>query len=923
MADGGMVQAFGEGGGPGIPSWPKKRKKFKSPGMGMDKYTPPLIGSGASAWFGGLLGGGGGNMIGYHSGGPVHPHPHPEPQAGLAPTPTSIFTKSEPEKQNFWHKLVFGSNTPNYVKDPKTGKMVEAIMRKNEIPFGPGNIIKGATFLSKILGGSGAASNKISLESSILDRFKKVVPADGIKINTKSAMEKLIEDVYPQGSSPYTLKKVLKLPPNVAGQYHREDLVDKYGLIQKGQTFEVPWDGTTGGTVIHEFAHHLDFADEHWSIQTLLETLKNSFTTDARLKLRSIYDESNVVLPGSGTTQIGANLMAIMDKFPEGPGLYRGITEGTATDKVAEMFNLLKNTNPKLSAKFGNPYKRGAGYVYNFDDMARYIDQHNGAWRSHGFPEGLIAAGKNMPDQVVERLKYYSEMMQKYGINPSMDILHPEWVALKKLAQQKRFHEGGLVGHKHKAILPQHLLDMTRTASMSNLAPHNMGMKKFVGGDPSRLAPHDMGMGKNSEDPYYHYNYRLPKFTDKQKPESLPKFALNQLKTLVDGKIPPLSAFSVLKNVIQRFESRETGAGVDTYVPESITGDGGTSPAYIHTPYYKAQKASGYGKLRPVYLDVKDYTSQGKEDRKRNLNSIYLAANELTKLTGVPFRVLKPENREEILAQVAYNPWTAPKVIPMQFLEGDALREERGGGLLEAGWWARNAGKITLPRAKQSDTWMGWNPFSTAGGKDVAMHEIIHSFQGHLDGNESCPMCSTTEYSWLDRHLGGAQGNHSLNPFNIMNMYGLMGGGVSNTDIESIRKAMGYYQYKTDLTPEEIKLIERKIQVSKGSRFANGGLAQNLSNSLLTNLGVPMFENGINMVPANMLALLHKNEAVVPANMNPFNPNASAAVSGSVYNISVELNGTNVTAQDVATQIHKEMRLKEMAAGVNRRVGNQ
>jgi hypothetical protein len=91
---------------------------------------------------------------------------------------------------------------------------------------------------------------------------------------------------------------------------------------------------------------------------------------------------------------------------------------------------------------------------------------------------------------------------------------------------------------------------------------------------------------------------------------------------------------------------------------------------------------------------------------------------------------------------------------------------------------------------------------------------------------------------------------------------------------------------------------------------ANGGFAN-----------IPKFENGINMVPANMLAMLHKDEAVIPANMNPFNPNATAAASGSVYNINVELNGTNVTAQDVATQIHKEMRLKEMAAGVNRRVG--
>ena len=125
-----------------------------------------------------------------------------------------------------------------------------------------------------------------------------------------------------------------------------------------------------------------------------------------------------------------------------------------------------------------------------------------------------------------------------------------------------------------------------------------------------------------------------------------------------------------------------------------------------------------------------------------------------------------------------------------------------------------------------------------------------------------------------------------------------------------------------------ITMVEPKSKSYKTApiaipKFANGGLAQNFSNSALTNIGVPVFKNGINMVPANMLAMLHKNEAVVPANMNPFNPNASAAVSGSVYNISVELNGTNVTAQDVATQIHKEMRLKEMAAGVNRRVGNR
>ena len=49
---------------------------------------------------------------------------------------------------------------------------------------------------------------------------------------------------------------------------------------------------------------------------------------------------------------------------------------------------------------------------------------------------------------------------------------------------------------------------------------------------------------------------------------------------------------------------------------------------------------------------------------------------------------------------------------------------------------------------------------------------------------------------------------------------------------------------------------------------------------------IPKFENGINSVPVDMLAQLHKNEAVIPANMNPFNPNANnATMSGAVYNV--------------------------------------
>ena len=40
-------------------------------------------------------------------------------------------------------------------------------------------------------------------------------------------------------------------------------------------------------------------------------------------------------------------------------------------------------------------------------------------------------------------------------------------------------------------------------------------------------------------------------------------------------------------------------------------------------------------------------------------------------------------------------------------------------------------------------------------------------------------------------------------------------------------------------------------------------------------VNIPKFENGINVVPQDMLAMIHKNESVIPATMNPFNPEAA------------------------------------------------
>jgi TP901 family phage tail tape measure protein len=86
--------------------------------------------------------------------------------------------------------------------------------------------------------------------------------------------------------------------------------------------------------------------------------------------------------------------------------------------------------------------------------------------------------------------------------------------------------------------------------------------------------------------------------------------------------------------------------------------------------------------------------------------------------------------------------------------------------------------------------------------------------------------------------------------------------------------------------------------------YAQGGLVGDFK--------IPKFEDGINVVPANMLAMLHANEAVVPANMNPFNPNASnATMGGATYNITNNINGydgdlnqlSNIVTQKTITAI--------------------
>jgi TP901 family phage tail tape measure protein len=84
--------------------------------------------------------------------------------------------------------------------------------------------------------------------------------------------------------------------------------------------------------------------------------------------------------------------------------------------------------------------------------------------------------------------------------------------------------------------------------------------------------------------------------------------------------------------------------------------------------------------------------------------------------------------------------------------------------------------------------------------------------------------------------------------------------------------------------------------------------------------GVPMLDNINRMASGGMVK--YNVPKMSSGGRVRFNEGGLASSSSSMYNINVQLNGTNLTADDVAASIHKEMRLREMAAGVNRRVGS-
>jgi len=293
---------------------------------------------------------------------------------------------------------------------------------------------------------------------------------------------------------------------------------------------------------------------------------------------------------------------------------------------------------------------------------------------------------------------------------------------------------------------------------------------------------------------------------------SLSKFLLNQAKDLFGlGHTlgPLLNGPGVLRNLVQRFEQRDNVG--------KFQSDG--------------SKISKSKNSQTVYLSVKNLADDDNAAQKKdNLQSIYKAANKLTEMSGISFKVLKPGTENKVAGQT---------VIPINFISKKSMRSVDP---MAGGYTNSDLGSDIYLRSARANNFLS---LGRSGSIDVPIHEILHQIGARYNKDSESSI------------FGGAIKNHSKNPFNIM-FPGEMGlpQYVANKDLENIRDNFGYYAY-----------------------------TESLKNA------IPKFENGINSVPANMLAMLHKNEAVVPASMNPFNPNANNATMGATYNITNNING--------------------------------
>jgi len=94
----------------------------------------------------------------------------------------------------------------------------------------------------------------------------------------------------------------------------------------------------------------------------------------------------------------------------------------------------------------------------------------------------------------------------------------------------------------------------------------------------------------------------------------------------------------------------------------------------------------------------------------------------------------------------------------------------------------------------------------------------------------------------------------------------------------------------------------RKPPIPRELGLANGGMIK-----------LPSFATGTSFVPHDMIAQIHKGEAVVPAHLNN-------GTMGNTYNITVNA-GSNASPADIAKEVMNTIKRTQAMSGRKTRVG--
>ncbi len=151
----------------------------------------------------------------------------------------------------------------------------------------------------------------------------------------------------------------------------------------------------------------------------------------------------------------------------------------------------------------------------------------------------------------------------------------------------------------------------------------------------------------------------------------------------------------------------------------------------------------------------------------------------------------------------------------------------------------------------------GYNSVSNWGESYGSMNHIVGAPRGkYVDFTRG-----TNSLKWQDYSLAKALGvkrNGYIGNYMPENLGDIMTGeGMTGAIMNRVNS--GYVP--KDIAGAKWLAWNNPAGVMTKEKFAQGGLIK-----------IPQFKKGINAVPKDMLAMLHKNEAVLPASMNPYNP---------------------------------------------------